>query len=43
VCRWRSARVEIAGDLGEALAGFVLGADAFDELGRQESEASARA
>jgi hypothetical protein len=30
----RSARVEVARDLGEALAGGVRGADALDELGR---------
>lgn len=39
----RSARVEIARDLGEALTGGVLSADALDELGRQDGGASGRA
>jgi hypothetical protein len=40
VRRRRSARVELARDLGQALAGRVLGADAFDELARNGCGAS---
>jgi hypothetical protein len=38
-----TARIQVASDIGEALAGSVLGADALDELGRKDWRASARA
>jgi hypothetical protein len=43
VRRRHSGRVQVARDLGEALASRVLGADALDELGWQDRRTSGRA